>query len=272
MPTAPRWRKIDARNRPRCASEYETSISANRPREVDRDAAILEDHPRDRLGVRRGQRRDLDRAEQLAVQPVVRRVADLEVDVGDAALDAEREELVERVAIHGPRSSLPDPGRRQFTGLPSGRRLFGEVSGRAAGWIRSSARAGGASSSLSGCQVVRQAGWLAALGIGGGRLAVVADRRRGASWPAGAAACAAGSSRRSRISSSARPNTSRDAARSSSARRQLARRLASSPSSSSSTSARHREHRRLERAGRTMRSSARTSSRSGGNGGAGRAM
>ena len=69
-------------------------------REVDGDAAILEDHPGDRLGVGRGQRRDLDRAEQLAVEPVVRRVPDLEVDVRDAALDAESQELVKRVAVH----------------------------------------------------------------------------------------------------------------------------------------------------------------------------
>ena len=106
MPTAPRWRKIDARNRPRCASEYETSISANRRVKSIGDAAILEDHPRDRFGVRRGQRRHLDRAEQLAVQAVVRRVADLEVNVGDAALDAERQELVKRVAVHADRRSV----------------------------------------------------------------------------------------------------------------------------------------------------------------------
>ena len=117
MPTAPRWRKIDARKRPRCASEYETSISANAPREVDGDAAVLEDHPRDRLGVGGGQRRDLDRAEQLAVQAVVRRIADLEVDVRDPALDAEREELVKRVAIHMP---SPGPWRRQFKPGPPG--------------------------------------------------------------------------------------------------------------------------------------------------------
>jgi hypothetical protein len=30
----------------------------------------------------------------------VRRIADLEVDIGDTALDTEREELVKRVAIH----------------------------------------------------------------------------------------------------------------------------------------------------------------------------
>ena len=78
-------------------------------REVDGDAAVLEDHARDRLGVDRGQRRDLDRAEQLAVQAVVRRVADLEMDVGDATIDAEREQLQKGGFVHSHRVESPLP-------------------------------------------------------------------------------------------------------------------------------------------------------------------
>ena len=100
MPTAPRWRKIDARKR-RAARERVGDVDlGERPREVDRDAAVLEDQPGDRLGVGGLSGGDLDRAEELAVQAVVRRVADLEVNVGDAALDPEREELVKGRDIH----------------------------------------------------------------------------------------------------------------------------------------------------------------------------
>jgi hypothetical protein len=52
-------------------------------------------------GVTGGERRHLDGAEEFAVQAVVGRVADLEVDVRHAALDAERQELVEGRLVHG---------------------------------------------------------------------------------------------------------------------------------------------------------------------------
>src|SRR5262249_4446436 len=73
---------------------------AERPREVDRRLAPLEDELRDRLGVGGPERRHLDRAEELAGEAVMRRIPGLEVDVAHAALDPECEELVKGRDVH----------------------------------------------------------------------------------------------------------------------------------------------------------------------------
>ena len=68
---------------------------------------VVQPHKRHHvLGVTGRERRHLDRPEQLAMEPVVRWVADLEVNVRDATLDTEGEELVERVAVHRDEVSL----------------------------------------------------------------------------------------------------------------------------------------------------------------------